>query len=249
MTGCYDANTELKERWKSERGAVIHTVDISAIHSAHARRVVRGFRRGLYAGSIDFYTGNVSEWIKEQLQIRQSTEPFLAHAVLDLPSTHIHLSNIASALRIDGILAVFNPSITQLTKCVEVIRQKRLPFVLDQVVELGGSTGGREWDVRVVKPRALLKVEKERRSTAGEQPANENQVEKEEEAVLSGCGATGSLRTCHDEKSRAEELAESSIEQGSGWEMICRPKVGDRVVGGGFLGLWRRMRDAKDYQI
>jgi tRNA (adenine57-N1/adenine58-N1)-methyltransferase len=26
--------------------------------------------------------------------------------------------------------------------------------------------------------------------------------------------------------------------------MICRPKAGQQVVGGGFLGLWRRMKPA-----
>jgi hypothetical protein len=25
------------------------------------------------------------------------------------------------------------------------------------------------------------------------------------------------------------------------WVMACRPKVGHQVIGGGFLGLWRRM--------
>ncbi|KAI9724887.1 MAG: hypothetical protein M1812_000163 [Candelaria pacifica] len=233
-------------RWKATRGAIVHTIDISAKHSTHAQRIVGGFRRGMYVGSIDFYTGDVSKWIEEQLRKREPGDPFLAHVVLDLPSTHTHLDNVASALRVDGLLAVFNPNITQITKCVEVIREKRLPFVLDRVVELGGSTGGREWDVRPVKPRALLKAEKEKKLAASEQSTSAIQVQNEEGAVLAESGAVESSAMACDEKSRAEEYAEPSIEKDSGWEMICRPKVGDRLVGGGFLGLWRRMRHTND---
>ena len=28
----------------------------------------------------------------------------------------------------------------------------------------------------------------------------------------------------------------------SEWSLVCRPKVGDRVVGGGFLGVFKKMR-------
>jgi hypothetical protein len=27
-----------------------------------------------------------------------------------------------------------------------------------------------------------------------------------------------------------------------GWQMVCRPKVGDRIIGGGFVGVWKKQR-------
>ena len=44
-------------------------------------------------------------------------------------------------------------------------------------------------------------------------------------------------------KARDDELAEELVKQEK-WAMVCRPKVGEMVVGGGFLGLWRRMEPA-----
>ena len=35
---------------------------------------------------------------------------------------------------------------------------------------------------------------------------------------------------------------QSNHEQFSGTEVICRPKVGYRVAGGGFLGIWKKMK-------
>lgn len=234
------------ESGKPKRGAVIHTIDISAAHSAHARKIVNGFRGGMYAGNVEFYTGDVSDWIKDQLQTRASTKPFLSHAILDLPTTHLHLSNVATALCVDGLLAAFNPSITQLTQCVEFIRAKKLPFVLDRVVELGASSGGRNWDVRAVKPRALLKAEQDKRLASSKLAAVATQIDKEGGTTLSENIDVESATTDIPEKARIEEQLESSVEQERGWEMICRPKVVDRGMGGGFLGVWRRMRDIKE---
>ena len=72
------------------------------------------------------------------------SEPFLSHVFLDLPRAHSHLANVAPVLRTDGILAIFNPSITQIAECVEEIRKRRMPYILDRVVELGIGTI-REW--------------------------------------------------------------------------------------------------------
>ena len=223
--------------WRVSRRAVIHTVDISATYSQHAEGVVRGFRQGMYAANVDFHVANVSEWIDEQFKLRNVEnlealrKPFLSHAILDLPGSHDHIGQVASALHTDGILIVFNPSLTQILDCVKYIIAEEVPLWLDKVVELGaGMTGGREWDVRTVKPRALLKAERRRR-----------------EAEL----ASGSIaeiledRSDNIEKSTTldEEQSQARSRSGTGWEMICRPKVGERVVGGGFLGIWRKMAD------
>ncbi|MCJ1438572.1 hypothetical protein MMC27_007962 [Xylographa pallens] len=223
--------------WRASRRAVIHTVDISATYSQHAEGVIRGFRQGIYAANVDFHVANVSEWIDEQFKIRNADnlealrKPFLSHTILDLPGSHDYIAQVASALHTDGILIVFNPSLTQILDCVKSIIAEEVPLWLEKVVELGaGMTGGREWDVRTVKPRALLKAERRR-----------------QEAELARGSATVAFedRSNNMEKSTilVEEQSQATSRGGTGWEMICRPKVGERVVGGGFLGVWRKMAD------
>lgn len=208
------------ESWKENRRALVHTLDISSKNSKHARKIVQGFRHGIYAGNADFYVGDISEWVATQVASRKTQEPFLTHVFLDLPNANNHLANIAPVLHVNGLLAVFNPSITQIAECVETIREQRMPYLLDQVVELGAGTI-REWDVRAVRPRAdIRKAEVQQASSEGA------------EDVLKGSDA------------RDGELAEDLAKQEDKWAMVCRPKAGSQVVGGGFLGLWRRMEKA-----
>lgn len=226
-----DTDSELQQ-WRSSRRAIIHTLDISPQHSAHAKQIVQGFRHGLYAGNVDFHVGDVSEWISQEVMVRgknnegEPRKQFLAHVLLDLPMPEAHLESVASALLVDGALTVFNPSITQISACVEFIRKKRLPFVLDQVLELGSSmTGGREWSVRAVRPRASVRAQEKRAKAL-------NNAEEE-----SGSSTDGSADITRD-----QEQAQALASQDEDWAMICRPKVGGMISGGGFLGVWRRMR-------
>lgn len=229
--------------WKAARRAVIHSIDVSPKFSKHARKVVRGFRHGMYADNVDFHVGDVSEWVKGEFLRRANDEihvepsadtppseqdstpehvvptmrsPFLSHAFLDLPATHTHLSTVAKALRTDGVLVVFNPSITQIAECVQKIKQENLPLFMEQTLELGtnGTSGGREWDVRAVKPRATIKKE-------------EVQPDSSSDGIQVG-------RDIEQSKSDAENNI---------WSLVCRPKVGERIVGGGFLGVFRKMKD------
>ncbi|KAJ8112939.1 hypothetical protein OPT61_g4816 [Boeremia exigua] len=208
------------ESWKSCRRAIVHTIDISSKHSKHAKKIVQGFRHGLYAGNVEFHVGDVSAWIASQKVTRQTEEPFLNHVFLDLPNADTHLANVATALRVDGLLAVFNPSITQIAQCVEKIREEKLPYLLDRVVELGAGTV-REWDVRAVRPRSTLK--------------------KSDAEKLPDASAAGPIDPAKGQETRDDELAETLVKDEEKWAMVCRPKVGEMVVGGGFLALWRRM--------
>jgi len=238
----HNAPSELAIRnWRSNRGAVIHTVDISAENSQHAERIFRGFRQGMYAGDADFYVGDVSEWIDKQFALRGPNSPehvdkaFLSHLILDLPDSYRLVAKAASALRADGVMLVFNPSITQIMACVKLIRNEKLPLVLDQVIELGaGMTGGREWDVRAVTPRALLKKEK----------AEEEALAPVDDAMLQDPDRSDERAGEGQEQfeERIKEQAKVGKQGDTGWEMICRPKVWARVVGGGFLGVWRKMK-------
>ncbi|KAI9817869.1 MAG: hypothetical protein M1827_000988 [Pycnora praestabilis] len=289
----HDQNPLSSLSQKENRRAIIHTLDISSRHSTHASAIVRNFRHGIYANNVDFHVGDVSEWIVEQQSLRRKgttdtsnstptddPQRFLSHIILDLPNTHSHLASAASALQTDGILTVFNPSITQITACVDLIRRQKLPLLLEQVVELGaGSTGGREWDVRAVRPRALERGWKDRKdgsmatrmegeqkdgnaSTSGSDTESNAPANVEEEQIIQEAKPDPSnVMRVGEEKSRDDEQAQAQSQcqkqpqgrdkqsdEDSGYEMVCRPKVGGRVVGGGFLGVWRRMRDTREGQ-
>ena len=191
--------------WKSSQRAILHTLDISPSHSAHAEKIVHGFRKGLYAGNVDFHVGDVSEFIENQLRSRATSNPFLSHVLLDLPGPEHHLEKVAQALHDDGTISVFNPSITQIIECVRLVKSLRLPLTLEQVVQLDTNTSaGKQWDVRLVKIRALS-------------------------------------RSTERETSEAVDEKHTTVDEDERWEMVCRPKVGDRLVGGGFLGVWRRL--------
>ena len=217
------------------RHAIIHSLDNSPKHSEHARHIVQGFRRGLYSNDVDFHVGDVSDWVDKELALRASNctdsakKAFISHILLDFPNSHSHAVKAASVLHVDGNLVVFAPSITQIANWVNEIRRKKLPLLLDQVLELGqGISGGRQWDIRAVKPRALLRAE----STKVVNVTDAVQSEVQE-------GQSG-----HDEVA-AEELR-ARVNDDFGWEMVCRPKVGDRVIGGGFVGLWKKLRERAD---
>lgn len=102
------------------------------------------------------------------------------------------------------------------------MKEKKLPFYQESILELGEGigVGGREWDVRVVKTRARVRAE-----------AEAKRVDERREAV-SESGSTD------DEESSSMAIGGKE----SDWVTVCRPKVGDRVAGGGFLGLWRRVK-------
>lgn len=208
--------------WNSH--AVLHTIEISPKFSAHAQDVISAFRGGIYAQNVKFHVGDVSEWIAEQKCSRGADgEPFLAHAFLDLPNADAHVETLAGALQIDGMLIVFTPSISQITELAMKIKDQGIQLDLEKVIELGvnGSSGGREWDVRFVRTRAEQRKE----------------IEQEELATTEDSQHSG-------HEPRDAESAPVHAEAVK-WSSICRPKVGDRIIGGGFLGVWRKQRDMR----
>jgi tRNA (adenine57-N1/adenine58-N1)-methyltransferase len=221
-----------QETWKKSRRAILHTLDISRKHSVHAKKIVQGWRHGMYAGNVDFHVGDVSGWIASQKVLRKTEEPFLSHVFLDLPGADAHLANVAPALHVNGIVAVFNPSITQIAECVDLIRTQKLPYLLDQIIELGVGNI-REWDVRSVRPRASLK-----KAASPDSPETTETAETTEAAEPSSGEAGDAVK---GQEARDGELAEEVAKTEEKWAMICRPKAGSMVVGGGFLALWRRM--------
>lgn len=207
---------------------MVTTLDVSARHSAHAQKVVAGWRQGMYAHSVDFHVGSIPEYISSRLAT--SPDPFLDHTILDLPDCHLYLETISRALKVDGTVLVFCPSITQVIECVKRAKKEDLPLVLETTLEIGqaAGVGGRMWDIRAMRARSFIRAE------------------AAEAAKVEG-GEGGAESVAEGGEAEAEAVAETTPKEaespkpeGDGWNMVCRPKVGDRVVGGGFVGVFRR---------
>jgi len=230
--------------WKKQRRAILHTIDVSARYSKHAEKVVKGFRHGIYAGNVDFHVGDVSDWVYKQIAARKGRDssdpvtPFISHAFLDLPSTHDHVAAVASVMRVDGNLIIFSPSITQIAECVQQVKQNHIPLHLDQVIELGtnGASGGRQWDVRAVLPRATSS-----KSTAEVKESEIADLEGSSDVPSSGDEAENAVK----EEVRVSDHTTPSKPD---WKLVCRPKVGEMIVGGGFLGVFKKIREHQQRQ-
>jgi tRNA methyltransferase complex GCD14 subunit len=224
--------------WRANRRAIVHSVEISPAYSRHAeKKVVAGFRRGLYSPHIDFHVANVSDWIDRQLKERDH-ESFLSYVFLDMPSCHRYLGKIATAMKEDALIAVFVPSITQIAECVRDVKAKGLLLRMEKVLELGdGISNGRLWDVRLAFKKANDPID-ESNSTGSRNSAESES--NQEEADQNGDIAPTSAKEGEDEA--LTSMGAGSLD-GIGSEapvMVCRPKVGERVIGGGFVALWRR---------
>lgn len=168
-----------------------------------------------------------------------STQLF-SHIILDLPAVQTQMRQAARVLKDGGFLMVFCPSITQVVQCVQVLRQYRLPLAYHSVLELGtGMVGGKPWDVRAAKVRnptveKTLQVDFARSRTT---------VQRLRQRVASWL-----LQGLEDEQ--VDSAAKRGEDAGptERWEMVARPSVGHKVVGGGFLGIWRRKRNWEPYE-
>ncbi|KAG9239288.1 S-adenosyl-L-methionine-dependent methyltransferase [Amylocarpus encephaloides] len=212
---------EAYEAWKRSRRAVIHSLDQSHQHSQHARRIIKEYRGGMYHDNIDFHIGSIEKYISGRL-LKNGGTPFLDHAILDLPDCDKYLQIISTALKPHGSLLVFCPNITQITACSLRTKRERHPLFLDTVLELGTGVGGREWDVRPVRPRAFLRA---------------RDAEAQRIAVLKKKASLDD-RPPLEEPTKVEPVRGTETDK-DGWEMVCRPKVGKRIHGGGFLAQFR----------
>ncbi|THV53306.1 hypothetical protein BGAL_0054g00170 [Botrytis galanthina] len=241
--------TDLYNEWRSQRRAVIHSLDADERYSRHAQRTVRNYRHGVYLPHIDFHVGSIHDYLSKRLE--ETKGVFLDHAILDIPGIQDEMEIVGKCMKPDGRLITWCPSITQHMKCLEIVKGKKLPFVLDRVLELGSqlSTGGREWEVRSVKPRALIRAEKKAKAEEMEREDRSNDPfavdewltkisSKEVDEVTSEDVDTSESESVTVQASTGEA---SDLTDMSGWEMICRPKVGDRITGGGFVGVWKKM--------
>ena len=231
-----DALNQAWTEWKQTRRAVVHTVEAVPSYSIHAEKVVRGFRRGLYWPHIDFYTGDVRDWIIQHPR----KEEFLDHVVLDMPGVQNQLKHVSPAMRNDAKLVVFVPSITQIADCLRAVAEEYLPLRMEKVLELGeGISNGRKWDVRFVRPRkapsSTVSRNAKRDSGGVPVPASEDAEE-----TVTADSSSGEIR----EEETSEDIVIPSAAQDEQQVMVCRPLVGERTFGGGFIALFKKTSPA-----
>ncbi|KZL64123.1 tRNA (adenine-N(1)-)-methyltransferase [Colletotrichum tofieldiae] len=156
----------LHEKHTAGRRAILHTLDINPTSSRLAHSLVRHFRRGMYLLNVNFHVRTIRSYLSSRLS-QNGGQPFLSHAILDLPASQEHADVAVEALQPGGKLVVFFPSITQILEFVVWAKDSGQPLVLDRVVELqtstsGGDsmfrdgTGGRNWEVKVVNIRKAV---------------------------------------------------------------------------------------------
>lgn len=149
-------------------------------------------------------------------------------ALLDMPGPEEHLKALADALMPDGVLGVFCPSVTQVGECLKVVRKSGLRLGRDMVVEFpphaeGVGAGLRGWNVKYVFVRAKVKAKME--------------VEGGEAVVVDTESEGESVGEVDGEQIEAKELpAVEEVDE----VLVCRPSVGERMVGGGFFGMFRK---------
>ncbi|KIX92148.1 uncharacterized protein Z520_12141 [Fonsecaea multimorphosa CBS 102226] len=219
-----NALTRAWDEWKRKRRAVLHTVEAVPANSIHAEKIVRGFRRGLYWPHVDFYTGDVKDWIAQNAD----GEAFLDYVLLDMPGVHSQIPHVEPAMRDSAKLVVFVPSITQIADCVKVVQELALPLQMEKVLELGeGISSGRKWDVRLVKPRKGSGSIGHEQEVPVQVSRSESENHKDVEDDPRGPPPD-------------DEGEISSTTQEDQPVMICRPLVGERTFGGGFIALFKK---------
>jgi hypothetical protein len=191
----------------ASRRAVIHTLDINLDSSRAAHNLIRNFRRARYLPNVTFHVRTIQSYLSSRLG-EENNEPFISHAVLDLPNTQDHADIVEKVLRPDGTLLIFCPSITQIADFMSSLRDAGSALQMERVVELPTSTTtqagvrqgacGRDWDLRAVKPRAASAAGETEPGAVGEGDAGRHVV-------------------------------------------VCRPRAGAMVVGGGFVAVFRKM--------
>ena len=131
------------------------------------------------------------------------------------------------------------------------------------MVELGeGISNGRYWDVRLVNRRSRgggvegeeENMAKQRRGVRGRRESSrvigpqENVAESESDAGMAGerVDAGEERAVSREVYGVATDAVVESVPQDTSGEQqppvfVCRPKVGRMTMGGGFVGMWRKI--------
>ncbi|KAF3156385.1 hypothetical protein EYR41_001192 [Orbilia oligospora] len=235
--------------------SILHSVEKDRkVHEA-AMKLLKGFRRGIYDGpGVKFYNDDVEAWLRARLPSPEASEvpavestseesttqetsltdqlatgsakpSLLSACVLDLPEIRPLLPLLQENMHLGAILGYWAPSITQISAVVEHVKLNRLPFLVEKVLEFGNGVGGagaRVWDVRPALVRSRVKANKSHKSASSQRSSEDGETET----------------TANEDAVAKEGQTKRATTE---WEMVCRPKTGERTVGGGFYLIMRRI--------
>ncbi|KAK6520746.1 hypothetical protein TWF506_000993 [Arthrobotrys conoides] len=235
--------------------SILHSVEKDKKVHAAAMKLLKGFRRGIYDGpGVKFYNDDVETWLRARLPNAEDSEvpavegtsdegttqetsltdtsapvsaptSLLSACVLDLPEIRPLLPLLQKTMHLGAILGYWAPSITQISAVVEHVKSNRLPFLVEKVLEFGNGVGGagaRVWDVRPALVRSRVKANKSHKSASSQRSSEDDETET----------------TANEDAVAQEEQTKRTTAE---WEMVCRPKTGERTVGGGFYLIMRRI--------
>jgi tRNA (adenine57-N1/adenine58-N1)-methyltransferase len=198
------------------------TLDRSAQHSAHARRTVAAFRRGIYLEPVTFHVGEPAAFLAARPGVTYT------HAVLDVPGADALLAPLAAHLEPGAPLLLFAPSVTQILDAVRVVRG---------AADAGGAVDDTPAPMATEAPDtppAPMATEAPDRRLA---PTAPTRLPLLLERVLELGPAVGV-------GGRAWDVVEVRARNaGRALLPVVRPAVGARLVGGGFVACFRRMAE------
>ncbi|KAF3937223.1 hypothetical protein ABW19_dt0207245 [Dactylella cylindrospora] len=149
------------------------------------------------------------------------------------PRPVLHL--LSKTMHAGAILGYWAPSITQIASTIQYIKLQRCPFYVEKVLEFANGTGGaRVWDVRLTKVRSRVRAAELKKAKARNMPV-EQDLDGDDESPQEGELARD---LPEDTQGIIGEDAKGNLSE---WEMVCRPKVGEKTQGGGFYLILRRI--------
>jgi hypothetical protein len=74
------------QAYRASRRAILHSLDVKSSTSRKAHGVVQGFCRGRYVLDVDFHVRTIKSFMESRFA-ENGRQPFLSHAVLDLPGS------------------------------------------------------------------------------------------------------------------------------------------------------------------
>lgn len=215
--------------YRASRRAILHTLDHNGGRTRAAYKLVRGFRGAQYLADMEFHVGAVNEYVESRLAASGGA-PVFSRAVLDLPAAQQHAQPLIRALHPDSLLVIFAPSISQIAEFQMWAMEGRMPVQLEKVLELptttgadavrDGGSGGKHWDVRIIRPKP---APVEAKGEGGEPAAV---VEPDPVLVLrpkvggrvAGGGFVAVFRKWPSEAAGAEETEDAEVEEREGAE-------------------------------
>ncbi|KAI5808781.1 S-adenosyl-L-methionine-dependent methyltransferase [Peziza echinospora] len=206
------------------RNAIIHTTDASEKYSKHAQGIISRFRRGMYRPHIDFYTGTPEEFIETQFKLRSAKE----EAVGTAATTSLNPDFDPARKAFLSVIVLDLPSPEEYLKLCEeaLLPEGQLGIFCPHITQIANLVKmAKLKDIRLA-PVKIIEFA--------------NGGAREWAVRLAKVRNPRPLKTKASEDGADGEETDSAP-KAERWEMICRPKVGEMVVGGGFFVLFKKI--------